>query len=239
MISRRFTKNSEEDENVFWVTMTDLLLGLSIIFMTLFILAMTGFTQNKLQQQASQSEVAKELTKNMKEQKIDASVDKLTGQVKISDLELFELNSYELSDKGKKYLNKFIPIYVNTIFSNQKLYDKVSNVVIQGHTDSQTFKNVSSKEEQFTKNMDLSLKRANAVAEYIFKTSYNKKYTDKLTKTVIVEGKSYTEPVLVNGKEDYGKSRRVELKLVVKDSNIQDFLGVKTDKKENVNDSTK
>lgn len=225
MISRRYVRpNTGEDENVFWVTMTDLLLGLAIIFMTLFILAMTGFTQSKLQQQATQGEVAKKLIANMQEQKIDAKIDAITGQVKISDLELFELNSYNLSENGKKYLNKFIPIYVNTIFSNPKLYDKVSNVVIQGHTDSQTFKNIPTKEEQFTKNMDLSLKRANAVAEYIFNTGYNKKYTDKLTKTLVVEGKSYTEPVLVNGKEDYNKSRRVELKLIVKDSNIQDFL---------------
>lgn len=226
MISRRFFKSNfqEEEENVFWVTMTDLLLGLAIIFMTLFILAMTGFTQSKLQQQATQSEVAKELTQNMKEQKIDAAIDKLTGQVKISDLELFELNSYKLSRKGEKYLDKFIPIYINTIFSNPKLYDKISNIVIQGHTDSQTFKNVSSKEEQFTKNMDLSLKRANSVSEYIFKTGYNRKYTDKLTKTIVVEGKSFIEPVLTNGKEDYAKSRRVELKLIVKDSNVQDFL---------------
>ena len=225
MIGKRFIKSSpEEEENVFWVTMTDLLLGLAIIFMTLFILAMTGFTQQKLQQQSAQSDIAKELVQNMQKEKINVQIDNLTGQVKISDLELFDINSYELSDKGKKYLDKFIPIYVNTIFANSKLYKMISNVVIQGHTDSQTFKNIPSKEEQFTKNMNLSLKRANTVAEYFFKTSYNKKYTDKLTKTIIVEGKSFTEPVFVDGKEDYDKSRRVELKLIVKDTVAKDFL---------------
>lgn len=224
MITRKYKSNTEEDENVFWVTMTDLLLGLAIVFMTLFILAMTGFTQNKLQQQATQSEIAQKLIANMKEQKIEATVDTLTGQVKISDLELFDLNSYNLSDRGKKYLDRFIPIYIDTIFSNPKLYNKISNVVIQGHTDSQMFKSVPSQEEQFTKNMDLSLKRANAVAEYIFRTGYNKNYTGKLTKTLVVEGKSFTEPVIIDGKEDYAKSRRVELKLIVKDSNIQDLL---------------
>lgn len=225
MIRRRFTKsNSETDENVFWITMTDLLLGLAIVFMSLFVLAMTGFTQTKIQQQATQSEVAQKLIKNMETQKIHAQINPITGQVKISDLELFELNSYNLSDRGKLYLNKFIPVYINTIFSNGKLYDKISNVVIQGHTDSQTYSGVSSKEEQFSKNMDLSLKRANAVAEYIFKTGYNKKFSDKLTKILVVEGKSFTEPVIINGKEDYNKSRRVELNLIVKDTNIQDFL---------------
>lgn len=224
MLKQRAKPSSFEEENVFWVTMSDLLLGLAIVFMTLFILAMTGFTQQKLQQQTVQSDAAKELIKNMQSQHIDAEIDKFTGQVKISDLELFELNSYNLSPKGKQYLDKFIPVYVNTIFSSPKLYSKIANVVIEGHTDSQTYKNVSSQSEQFTKNMDLSIKRANAVENYIFQTAYNKKFTDKLTKTLIVQGKSYNDPVLVNGKEDYNKSRRVELKLMVKDTNFQDFL---------------
>lgn len=224
MFVRKFKKTDNNDENVFWVTMTDLLLGLTMVFIILFVLAMTGFTQSKVASQQTQSQVAKELITQMKQNNINAQVDAFTGQVKISDLELFDVNSYQLSANGKKYLDKFIPVYINTIFSNPKLADKILNVSIQGHTDSQTFKNITSKEEQFAKNMDLSLKRANAVEEYIFNTAYNKKYTDKLTKTLIVEGRSYSDPILVNGKEDYAKSRRVELNLVVKDSNIQDFF---------------
>ncbi len=226
MLRKNFKKSNAEEENVFWVTMTDLLLGLTMVFMTLFVLTMTGFTQQKMQQQQTQSKIAKQLIAKMKKQNINASIDKITGQVKISDLELFEVNSYKLSKKGKKYLDKFIPVYVDTIFSNPKLADKILNISIQGHTDSQMFKNISSKEEQFTKNMELSLKRANAVEEYLFKTQYDKKYTGKLTKTILVEGKSYTNPVIINGKEDYNKSRRVELKLIVKDSNIQEFLNL-------------
>ena len=224
---RKFKKTDSEEENIFWVTMTDLLLGLAMVFMTLFVLVMTGFTQQKIQQQAYQSDIAKELIKNMRAQNIDAEIDKMTGQVKISDLELFELNSYDLSPKGKQYLNKFIPIYVNTIFSDKKLSDKIVNVVIEGHTDSQTYAGVPSKEEQFAKNMDLSLQRADAVESYIFQTGYNRQFSDNLTKTLVVEGKSYSDPVLFNGKEDYNKSRRVELKLVVKDYELQDMLMMK------------
>ena len=96
--------------------------------------------------------------------------------------------------------------------------------MIQGHTDSQSFAGITSKDEQFIRNMDLSTKRANAVAEYIFKTKYNKKYNEHLRKMLVVEGKSFTEPVLVNGKEDYNKSRRVEVKMVVKTADINNFL---------------
>lgn len=227
MNRRNFKKSDSEEENIFWVTMTDLLLGLAMVFMTLFVLVMTGYTQQKMQQQSYQSDIAKELIKNLQAQNIDAQVDKMTGQVKISDLELFDLNSWELSPKGKQYLSKFIPIYVNTIFSNKKLSDKIINVIIEGHTDSQTYAGVSSKEEQFAKNMDLSLKRANAVEDYMFLTGYNRNFTDNLVKTLTVTGKSYSEPVLVDGKEDFNKSRRVELKLIVKDYELQDMLMMK------------
>ena len=78
------------------------------------------------------------------------------------------------------------------------------------------------------RNMTLSLQRANSVAEYMFKTNYDKKYSEDLRKLVIVEGKSFSEPILTNGKEDFAKSRRVELRLKVKKTDIADvfFHGV-------------
>lgn len=226
MIKGKFQGNNDVQENVFWITMSDLLLGLAVIFIVLFVLAMTGFSQAKLEEQNVKSEVAKDLAQELNAKNIDAQIDLLTGDVKLSDLQLFELGSYELSEDGKAFLNKFIPIYLNAVFENPKVSDKVKNIVIQGHTDSQTFAGIDSKDVQFIKNMELSTKRANEVAKYIFYTPYNKAYSPKLHKMLQVEGKSYSEPVLVNGKEDYNKSRRVELELVVKSSNLQDFMGL-------------
>ena len=74
------------------------------------------------------------------------------------------------------------------------------------------------------KNMELSLQRANAVADYMFRTGYDKKYSEKLREILTVEGKSYSEPILVNGKEDYNKSRRVELRLKVKNVDVTEVL---------------
>lgn len=218
-------KHSEDsNNNIFWTTMADLLLGLAIIFMTLFVLAITGFSQQSIQQKQQQMEVNKELIEKLKEANIDAQVDPLTGDIKISDLELFEVGSYNLSTKGKIYLNKLIPIYVDTIFSRDELVGQIENIVIQGHTDSQSYAGIKNPNEQYLKNMNLSLERANSVANYIFYTNYNKKYNDKLKKILVVEGKSYSEPILVNGKEDYNKSRRVELRLKTKKVDITETI---------------
>ena len=105
---------------------------------------------------------------------------------------------------------------MNSIFSNDYLNNNVEKIIIQGHTDSQTFKGKYSQDEQYMKNMELSLKRAYAVANYMTNTPYNKANGNRLRKMIIVEGASYSIPVLVNGKEDFDKSRRVELKVIMK-----------------------
>ena len=214
-----------EEENIFWVTMSDLMLGLACVFMTLFVLAMTGFTQTSVQQKQEQMEAVEELADKLKEADINAEVDKMTGDIIISDLELFEVNSWTLSKRGQEYLDKLVPIYVNTIFTKPELDQNIANIVVQGHTDSQSFAGLSTKDEQFVRNMELSLKRANSVAEYMFKTNFDKKHSADLRHKLVVEGKSFTEPIMVNGKEDYAKSRRVELKLKVNTWDIKNMLG--------------
>ena len=47
-------------------------------------------------------------------------------------------------------------------------------------------------------------------------TPYNKENGNRLRKMVIVEGASFSSPVIENGKEDFAKSRRVELKIIFK-----------------------
>lgn len=220
----RKTSQAEGDNNIFWTTMADLLLGLAIIFMTLFVLAMTGFTQQSLEQKKHQIEVNKELIENLKKENIDAEVDPMTGDIKISDLELFEVGSYNLSPKGKAYLDKLVPIYINTIFSKTELIDEIDNIIIQGHTDSQSFSGIKDPDMQYMKNMELSLQRANSVAAYMFNTNIDKQYNQKLKKILVVEGKSYSEPILTDGKEDYNKSRRVEMRLKVKKLDITDIF---------------
>lgn len=214
-----------EEENIFWVTMSDLMLGLACVFMTLFVLAMTGFTQTSVHQKQQQMEAVEELADKLKDADINAEVDKMTGDIKISDLELFDVNSWTLSKRGQEYLDKLVPIYVNTIFTKPELDENIANIVVQGHTDSQSFAGLSTKDEQFVRNMELSLKRANSVAEYMFKTNFDKTHSEDLRKKLVVEGKSFTEPIMVNGKEDYAKSRRVELKLKVNTWDIKNMLG--------------
>ena len=209
-------KDDSSENNIFWVTMTDLMTALVLVFIVLFFYTYMTSYYEKIQGKMEQSRASEALEQALKEQNIEANID-TSGVVKISDLELFDVSSYELSEKGKQYLSKFAPAYLNSIFSNEYLDKNIERIIIQGHTDSQTFQGKYSDDEQYMKNMELSLKRAYAVANYMTNTPYNKANGNRLRKMIIVEGASFSTPVLVNGKEDYAKSRRVELKVVMKE----------------------
>ena len=205
--------------NIFWITMTDLMTGLVLVFIVMFFYAYLTGNMRKFEETLAQDNANKVLQESLANQNLKATIDKTSGIVKISDLELFEVNSYNLSTKGKNYLDKFAPAYFNSLFSNEYLNKNIDKIVIQGHTDSQTYAGKYSQDEQYMKNMELSLNRAYEVANYMTNTPYNKKNGERLRKMIIVEGASYSDPILVKGKEDYAKSRRVELKLVMKNSN--------------------
>lgn len=206
----------DNDGNIFWITMTDLMTGLVLVFIVMFFYAFVSNHMEKVEQRLAQENANKILQETLRNENIKATVDPVSGIVKISDLELFDINSYTLSAKGKAYLDKFTPAYFNSLFTNEYMDKNIDKIVIQGHTDSQTFKGKYSDDEQYMKNMDLSLKRAYEVANYMTKTPYNKQNGDKLRKMIIVEGASFSNPILIKGKEDYAKSRRVELKLIFK-----------------------
>ena len=155
----------EGDGNIFWITMTDLMTGLVLVFIVMFFYAFVSNHMEEVRQELAKENANQTLQETLKNEKIEATVDPISGVVKISDLELFDINSYTLSPKGKAYLDKFAPAYFNSLFTNEFMNKNIDKIVIQGHTDSQTFKG---------------------------------------------------NPILVRGKEDYAKSRRVELKLIFK-----------------------
>lgn len=239
MITKKYKPQPAEESNVFWVTMTDLMLGLVIVFMLLFVFAIMGYkeqadqithqtkqisrlkkkikTLSKSEQVYLTRKFSYQIKKELEEKGLELDIDANSAQVKISNVELFDLNSYELSESGKEYLNKFFPEYINTLLENEKVRKNLHHIVIEGHTDSHSFYGAKTQEEQFLKNMNLSIMRARSVADYLFTTNYDKKYTNDLTKLIVIEGKSFTEPVLNSeNKEDYDASRRVELSLIFK-----------------------
>lgn len=88
----------------------------------------------------------------------DLSVDPKTGDVSIGDRILFDLGSAELKPEGKAFLQEFIPVYSQIIFSTNDFRTMITRVIIEGHTSS---------DGDESSNMELSLRRALSVTDYI------------------------------------------------------------------------
>ncbi|WP_298057104.1 OmpA family protein, partial [uncultured Campylobacter sp.] len=91
----------------------------------------------------------------------------------------------------------------------------IDRIVIEGHTNS-----VGS----YMYNLDLSQKRAYSVLDFIY--SWNK--DKRLEHYLIASGRSFSDLVMKNGKEDPDASRRIEIKFSISDKEsmkeMQDLL---------------
>jgi chemotaxis protein MotB len=222
----RKKNNNHSEENIFWASMSDLMMGLCIVFIVLFALSMTGITKKNIEHEQIKQNISKKLTSKFQKENIKVEINKYSGNIKISDLELFDLNKSEISPKGKKFLDKITPIYLDTLLNDPEINKNVDQIIIEGHTDSHSFANSKNIEENYIKNLDLSAERASSVAAYIVNVTYNKNknYKKSLIKLLSVNGRSFSDPVIINGKEDFDKSRRVELKFRLKDYGFMDVI---------------
>lgn len=225
-------KNDELEENIFWVTMSDLLLGLMITFIMLFVLAILGFSSEKITKQQKNMQTMEKINKKLTEKNLNIEIDKLANIVKVSDLELFDSNSWELTPNGKKFLDKFLPSYFDVLLSDENISSKISQIVIEGHTDSNSFRYAKNEKDNYNLNLELSAKRALSVSKYILSKSYNEKIDKNLYKKISINGRSYSNPILNDdGSENFAKSRRVEFKIIYNEpSLVENIIGKRSKK---------
>ncbi|EAL8252430.1 TPA: OmpA family protein [Campylobacter coli] len=140
--------------------------------------------------------------------KLDSNItiDQKTGSISLPSEVLFDKDSYTLKNEAKVSLRKILSEYFNAIIDDPKILSNIENIIIEGHTDS---------DGSYIYNLDLSQKRAYEVMNFIY-TFYK---DARLQKLLMASGRSFSDPVLVNGVEDKDKSRRIEIKFSIKNDN--------------------
>ena len=154
------------------------------------------------------------LSSALKSSSISATVDPTTGSIALESDVLFESGEYKLTDAGKRFVDKFLPVYLDVLFSEEyKGY--VSEIIIEGHTDSVG---------GYLTNLELSQQRALAVASYVLGTSCRAVSADvknELRAVVTVNGRSYSDRIFnADGTENMDASRRVVFKFRLTDEQM-------------------
>ncbi|WP_026734298.1 OmpA/MotB family protein [Fischerella sp. PCC 9605] len=168
--------NTEDDDASTYLSIGDLMSGLLMFFVLLFITALAQIDEPK-------RVVIGNVIGEMKSNNINVKVNPETGDISIQESILFAQGSTELKPQGKDFLRRFIPVYSRVIFSKQEIENEVSRVVIEGHTSS---------EGDDKTNMELSVLRVSSVYKFIF---YDMNFTTKssLSHKILAAGRGEIE----------------------------------------------
>ena len=139
---------------------------------------------------------------------IQVNINPYTGMLAIDSSLLYATDEYKVTEQGKQVLNTVFRIYCG-VLAQEKYRDRVSNVLIVGHTD-----NAGS----YDYNVKLSERRAEAVREFCLSPECGVEDVDWLAARLLTEGHSYDELIYnADGTVNMAASRRVEIgfKLVI------------------------
>lgn len=166
----------EEEDSGIWLSVGDLMSGLLMFFALLFI----AVSAQLVEYQNVIKKIPLAIIKAT--QNIDGVGNNIkletNGDLSLDNKILFDEGKAQLKIEGKEFLDNFIPIYSNIIFTEKQFEQQVSRIIIEGHTSSKG----SEKD-----NMELSFQRALAVTQYISTMDFKTK--DKLKQKLLAAGR--------------------------------------------------
>jgi len=212
----REVKRVEEEGNHYWMSYSDLMSALLLIFALLLMVNMYG-NQKEIEAKDKvieevigvKTELIEELRKTFQDSNLQMQIDPKTGAIRFSSGVFFEYDSSRISTEGRENLENFVPKYINILLS-ERFREHISQIIIEGHTD---------KSGGYLYNLELSQDRSFAVVSEIMSEDFpDFKYKNDLREMVTSNGRSFSEPIYKeNGEVDSDKSRRVEFKFRLKD----------------------
>ncbi|PCJ19044.1 MAG: cell envelope biogenesis protein OmpA [Gammaproteobacteria bacterium] len=213
---------SVSDDSEHWISVSDLMGGLMMVFLMLAVIYMVEFEIEKrkieeviLLYDKFRTELYEDLYDEF-EQDLPR-----WGAVLEENLTLRFLNSETLFDNGKSTLKQefqfilkdFFPRYLAIIHS-AKYQNSIVEVRIEGHTSSQ-WKNARDNELAYFLNMALSQARTRSTLEYLYSLESVKNNKRWISDRFTANGLSSSHLIYTpEGVEDLNKSRRVEFRLM-------------------------
>ncbi len=158
------------------------------------------------------SKIIMDLSSSLTASDLKATVDPNSGDIVLDSSVFFETARSEIKEEGKQLLDKFIPVYLNVLLSdNYREY--LGEIIIEGHTDSSG---------SYENNLKLSQQRALQVALYcLAMPTLSAEQKNLLQQILTATGKSWADLKYDEyGNEDRDASRRVEFKFSLKDAEM-------------------
>lgn len=216
-----FEKAHDEQEESHWLSVSDLMAGLMMVFLFVAIaLMMDAFTErDKIKkvaiayqenQMAIYDALNDEFGKDLERWNAEINEETLTVTFK-SPKVLFKVGEINLSDKYKSLLVDFFPRYMTVLEPYQ---NSINEVRIEGHTSS-VWNNYVTDRRAYFNNMELSQGRTRSVLQFVYGMDKTKQYREWIKSHIAAVGLSSSRPIYTNsGQEDRAKSRRVGFRVI-------------------------
>ena len=210
-----FTQPDEADSGGQWMSVSDLMAALMLIFMFIAIM----FIRTIVTEEATYREecdkiyqvLELEFGKDFNSWDVELLED-LTIRFRNPEV-LFESGSDQIRPHFVRILESFIPRYFG-IIQTPKHREDIKEIRIEGHTSS-VWTNATSPNDAYFKNMYLSQKRTQAILQFILNLPEFAQHTAWAKKLITANGLSSSHLIFdENGREDRVRSRRVEFRLM-------------------------
>lgn len=220
-------RGHQADEDVHWLSVSDLMAGLMMVFLFISIALMRNafLERDKVQVEKDkikeiavayqQNQVAiydalmLEFENDLDQWGADIDKDTLSFVFKSPDV-LFARGDITIRSKFKVILNDFFPRYLAVLLNFK---DSIDEVRIEGHTSS-VWNNKTSDQEAYFKNMWLSQGRTRSVLQHVYMLDSIAPYRDWVKRHIAAVGFSSSRLVMENGEEHRERSRRVTFRAI-------------------------
>lgn len=205
----------------YWLSISDLMASILIIFILFFILKVNTESRVKriykiLFQQ--QELIVDELKDRFEDDDNVKVLDDGTIYFYLSDKgqmdTWFAMGSGQLSTNAREYLKEFVPEYLDVLL-NRTYYGGVQleKIIVEGHTDSTRHQGSKTELDNYLYNLQLSQVRAFNVSKFIQEEIDLEKDVRKILQgKLTANGRSYAIPFMVGALPVDSLSRRVEFK---------------------------
>ena len=210
-----------KNRNYHWMSISDIMSGLMIVFM--FIAVAFMFKVQNEQRQKNEmiynyavikKKIYSALFEEFKDDlpKWNAEIDEKTLTVRFKEPDiLFGVGSDFLTPKFQEILNDFLPRYI-AVISQDEYKNYVEEIRIEGHTDP-FWAGAENRRQEYLNNMTLSQSRTRAVLSYAINMPALQNNLEWMIRRLTANGLSSSQPIISDGQIDAKLSRRVDFRI--------------------------
>ena len=211
----------DESEESHWLSVSDLMAGLMMVFLFISVALMrdaflerdqikeiaVAYQENQV---AIYNSLMSEFEKDLDKWQADIDGETLSFVFKSPDV-LFDRGEALIKPKFKVILDDFFPRYMSVL---RGYLDSINEVRIEGHTSS-VWNQWTNDSEAYFKNMELSQGRTRSVLNYVYNLKNIESERQWIKRNIAAVGFSSAKLIIdKTGKEDRSRSRRVTFRVI-------------------------